>query len=208
MRGFLVILGGLFLLTMGSSLVWTGIRPFRPFRRALKLRAEQENGELIETVPNRGPGAKILRQIDTWACVSGCGACCKLGPMSSRPDIGEYLSEQDLETYKGMVGEDDWCINFDQEVRKCKIYETRPNFCQVSLPTFQAMYGIEEYEFVDFCGFCCREHITDVYGDSTEMDRFEDVLMSIEEERAQQDSKGDKDSKGSKEGAKSVEDDG
>jgi len=166
-----------------------------PFRRALKLKAEQKDGELIEIVPNRGPGADILRRIDTWACVSGCGACCKLGPMSSRPDIGEYLSDQDLETYKGMVGEDDWCINFDQEARKCKIYETRPSFCQVSLPTFQAMYGIKESEFVDFCGFCCREQITDVYGeDSAEMDSFEDVLidLSIDEERAQQDNEGDK----------------
>lgn len=30
---------------------------------------------------------EILRKIDEWACVKGCGACCKLGPLDSRPDL-------------------------------------------------------------------------------------------------------------------------
>lgn len=29
----------------------------------------------------------ILKKIDKWACVKNCGACCKLGPMDSRPDL-------------------------------------------------------------------------------------------------------------------------
>jgi hypothetical protein len=29
----------------------------------------------------------ILRRVDKWACVRNCGACCKLGPLDSRPDL-------------------------------------------------------------------------------------------------------------------------
>ena len=43
------------------------------------------------------------------------------------------------------------------------------------------MYGVAESEMNDFCAFCCREQITDTYGeDSKEMDSFEDVLESLE----------------------------
>ena len=126
------------------------------------------------------PQTEILRRIDSWACVSKCGACCKLGPLSSRPDLNEYLSEEDFERYKSMIGDDEWCVNFDKESRKCTIYEERPGFCTVALPTFQKMYGIEEEEFSDFCTFCCSEQITDVYGeDSDEMQNFQDVIIDL-----------------------------
>ena len=150
------------------------------------------DGDLIEIVPsNTTPRASILRRIDDWACVSGCGACCKLGPMSSRPDIGEYLTPEDLETYTSMVGDDDWCVNFDKVERKCPIYETRPTFCHVSLPTFKAMYDIQEADFSDFCSFCCREQISDVYGeDSEEMENFEDVLIDLSIEKGRKGGEG------------------
>ena len=50
----------------------------------------------------------ILRRIDKWACVKGCGACCKLGPLESRPDLASYLTTTELDLYKSMIGEDDW----------------------------------------------------------------------------------------------------
>jgi hypothetical protein len=43
------------------------------------------------------------------------------------------------------------------------------------------MFDIDEEDFSDFCAFCCREQITDTYGEnSDEMDRFESVLLQIE----------------------------
>jgi hypothetical protein len=34
----------------------------------------------------------------------------------------------------------------------------------------------------DFCAFCCREQISDVYGEeTTEMETFEDVIESLME---------------------------
>lgn len=30
-----------------------------------------------------------------------------------------------------MVGEDGWCIHFDTGGRRCRIYDTRPDFCRV-----------------------------------------------------------------------------
>lgn len=61
--------------------------------------------------------AVILRKIDRWACVKNCGACCKLGPLDSRPDLESYLTPSELSKYKSMVGPDDWCVNFDKATR-------------------------------------------------------------------------------------------
>ena len=88
----------------------------------------------------------ILRKVDKWACVKNCGACCKLGPMSSRPDLSSYLSPAELELYKSMIGEDEWCKNYDKASRMCTIYETRPGFCRVEPQKFKKMYEIEEEE--------------------------------------------------------------
>ena len=81
-----------------------------------------------------------------------------------------------------MIGPDDWCINFNKESKICNIYSDRPNFCRVDKSKFMKMYDIEDYEFGDFCSFCCREHITDVYGEeSKEMQRYEDVIKYLED---------------------------
>jgi Fe-S-cluster containining protein len=91
-------------------------------------------------------GDMILRRVDKWACVKNCGACCKLGPLDSRPELDTYLSPEELAKYESMVGADDWCINFDKESRMCKIYEDRPDFCRVEPKKFQKMYDVEEEE--------------------------------------------------------------
>jgi Fe-S-cluster containining protein len=88
----------------------------------------------------------ILRRVDKWACVKNCGACCKLGPLDSRPDLGTYLSPEELALYESMIGADDWCVNFDKQSRMCKIYDERPGFCRVEPKKFQKMYDIEEEE--------------------------------------------------------------
>jgi uncharacterized protein len=43
-----------------------------------------------------------------------------------------------------MIGDDDWCINYDKENRMCKIYETRPEFCVVDPRKFKTMFGVEQ----------------------------------------------------------------
>jgi Fe-S-cluster containining protein len=43
-----------------------------------------------------------------------------------------------------MIGEDDWCVNYDKDNRMCKIYETRPEFCVVDPRKFKTMFGVEQ----------------------------------------------------------------
>ena len=76
--------------------------------------------------------------------MKNCGACCKLGPIESRPQLKEYLNEIDYARYESLIGPDDWCKNFDQENRLCKVYDTRPDFCRVDSENFKKMYDIEE----------------------------------------------------------------
>ena len=116
-----------------------------------------------------GDNAMILKKIDRWACVKNCGACCKLGPLDSRPDLESYLTPAELSKYRSMVGADDWCVHFDQATRyeistislvslkpdvndhftfcsMCTVYDERPDFCRVEPRKFKTMYGIEEDE--------------------------------------------------------------
>ena len=125
----------------------------------------------------------ILRQVDKWACIRNCGACCKLGPLESRPDLDEYLDPEELKTYKSMIGPDDWCVNFDKKTRMCNIYDTRPDFCRVDPAKYKKMFKIEEEDFNDFCAFCCREQIGDVYGEnSSVMLKFEEVIAQLNDD--------------------------
>lgn len=108
----------------------------------------------------------------TWQCVKQCGACCHLDP-DQRPDLEEYLSTEELELYRSMVGEGGWCIHFDHKNRACRIYPERPRFCRVELESFRDMYDIEPHELNDFAIECCHQHIESIYGNkSLEMLRF------------------------------------
>lgn len=65
-----------------------------------------------------------------WQCISGCGACCRLDPALRGDDL-DCLDEEQRRLYLSMVGEDGWCIHFDTGGRRCRIYDTRPDFCRV-----------------------------------------------------------------------------
>lgn len=109
---------------------------------------------------------------ETWRCIENCGACCSLTP-EDRPDLEEYLTAAELAIYLEMVGEDGWCINYDKDTRKCTIYEQRPRFCRVNPHNFQDMYDIEREEFNEFAIACCRDQISEVYGNnSSEMKQY------------------------------------
>ncbi|MEM9772410.1 MAG: YkgJ family cysteine cluster protein [Cyanobacteria bacterium P01_D01_bin.73] len=116
-----------------------------------------------------------------WKCIEKCGACCYLEP-SDRPDLDAYLPPKDFQHYLSMVGEDGWCINFDRDKRRCKIYSDRPWFCRVDAQTFKEMFAIPESEMDEFAIECCYEQIGTVYGDrSPEMERYcEEVDLSVE----------------------------
>ncbi|BAQ63512.1 YkgJ family cysteine cluster protein [Geminocystis sp. NIES-3709] len=104
-----------------------------------------------------------------WLCVNNCGACCNLDPVD-RPNLDEYLTSSELEVYMSMVGDDGWCINYDQETRKCQIYDDRPRFCRVKPEVFLEKYGVPFNEFEEFAIDCCHQQIEGVYGeDSKEM---------------------------------------
>jgi Fe-S-cluster containining protein len=108
----------------------------------------------------------------TWQCVKQCGACCQLDP-GDRPDLEDYLSEDELALYRSLVGPDGWCIHFDPEYRECRIYPDRPSFCRVEAESFGRMFGIQPEELNDFAIECCQQQIEGVYGDrSLELMRF------------------------------------
>jgi uncharacterized protein len=112
----------------------------------------------------------------TWQCVKNCGACCQLDP-GDRPDLPEYLGGEELSLYLSLVGEDGWCIHFNQITRECGVYEDRPDFCRVQPDTFSRMFGIEPEELNGFAIDCCREQIEGVYGDrSLESICFEQAI--------------------------------
>ena len=102
-----------------------------------------------------------------------CGACCHLEPQE-RPGLEEYLSPDQLTHYLSLVGDDGWCINFDQTSRECRIYENRPRFCRVEPEIFWEMYQVDADEFNDFAIDCCHEQIEGVYGEDTvEMSNYQ-----------------------------------
>lgn len=112
----------------------------------------------------------------TWQCISNCGACCNLQP-EDRPELDQYLTPEQLQQYLSMVGEDGWCVNFEADSRRCKIYRDRPQFCRVQPDTFQAMYGIQADELNDFAIDCCHEQIESIYGEeSDEMEQFGNAI--------------------------------
>lgn len=107
-----------------------------------------------------------------WRCIENCGACCHLEP-SDRPDLDQYLTQEELTLYLSMVGEDGWCINYDHEHRKCTIYCDRPRFCRVKPDVFEEMFDIPLEEFEEFAIDCCHQQIEAVYGEeSEEMQRY------------------------------------
>ena len=105
----------------------------------------------------------------------------------------EYLTEDELTLYQSMIGEDEFCKHFDQKAKMCTIYDQRPSFCVVKPEKMKVMFDIDQEEINDFCAFCCREQISDHYGEESDvMERFEEVIASLrgdderdEEERSE-----------------------
>ena len=99
-----------------------------------------------------------------WQCIAGCGACCRLDP-ALRGDALDALSPEQRELYLSMVGEDGWCVHYDTGARRCRIYNERPDFCQVA--NLVALFGPAELGSDAGDGFaiaCCKQQIRSEYG--------------------------------------------
>lgn len=115
-----------------------------------------------------------------WHCIQGCGACCHLDP-SDRPDLHHYLTPHELDQYLSLVGQDGWCIHYDQATRQCQIYDQRPQFCRVQADTFEAMFGVLPEDLDEFAIGCCQEQIKGVYGaNSPELIRFMTAVEPVD----------------------------
>mmetsp|Transcript_22074 Transcript_22074/g.32047 ORF Transcript_22074/g.32047 Transcript_22074/m.32047 type:complete len:205 (-) Transcript_22074:117-731(-) len=122
-------------------------------------------------------GVHLIRR--KWACISNCGACCKLSPAGF-----EYLDrDEDKKILEDIMTADGWCKHFDQEQKICQIYEHRPWFCRTDDASMYVMFGIDDEEEADeFCTSCCQENIKDSYGDESEvLERFKAVIASLED---------------------------
>ena len=96
-----------------------------------------------------------------WKCVNGCGACCRLEP-ADRTEALEALDKSQKQQYLDMVNSDGWCKYFDTSLKTCKIYEDRPDFCNVKSLT--KLYGIPSEYGNSFAIQCCKQHIRSLYG--------------------------------------------
>jgi Fe-S-cluster containining protein len=88
--------------------------------------------------------------------------------------LADYLTPAELTHYLSLVGEDGWCVHYEQATRRCRIYADRPDFCRVQADTFERMFGIAAEELNDFAIACCEAQIDGVYGSpSEELTRFQ-----------------------------------
>eukprot|EP00899_Mesostigma_viride_P025415 jgi/Mesvir1/6058/Mv00791-RA.1 len=154
-------------------------------------RRNQRPGIVVCSSKKKAPGPKkvptaeikledlVLKRRASWACIKNCGACCYLKP--DERDLEEYLKDpEELKLYMSMVGEDGWCIHFDQRTRRCKIYDDRPRFCRVEPEVWKDMFGLEEYEMDSFACDCCVEQIGSVYGPrSKPMKTFKRTIQEL-----------------------------
>ncbi|MEB3235524.1 MAG: YkgJ family cysteine cluster protein [Cyanobacteriota bacterium] len=99
-----------------------------------------------------------------WQCIQGCGACCRLDP-ALRQEAIDLLSPQQQERYHSLVGEDGWCKHFDTGARRCRIYDNRPDFCQVA--NLVHLFGEADLGSTAGDAFaiaCCKQQIRSEYG--------------------------------------------
>ena len=86
----------------------------------------------------------------------------------------EALNALDLtqqKQYLELVLPDGWCRHFDKSNKKCKIYESRPYFCNVK--NLSKLFLINPNHIDEFAIKCCKQQIQDIYGPRSKvMKRF------------------------------------
>jgi Fe-S-cluster containining protein len=116
----------------------------------------------------------MSRSIPRWRCVQGCGACCRLDP-ERRPEALALLNEEQSRAYLAMVGPDGWCIHYDTGGHRCRIYDSRPDFCRVE--TILSLIGAEGEAAEALAIRFCQEQIrSESGGRGKVMRRFQRAL--------------------------------
>lgn len=146
-------------------------RKVRPLEEA--LRPPSQEIEMRKQQPEKP------KRVVRWRCATGCGACCKLdkGPEFPTPDEIFADHPDQLQLYKGMIGPDGWCTNYDKSNRTCNIYQDRPFFCRVEPKVFDEFFGVPRNRFDREACSACVDNIKMVYGeDSAELVNFKHVI--------------------------------
>jgi Fe-S-cluster containining protein len=93
---------------------------------------------------------------ELWRCISACGSCCRLDP-SLRSEALEALSPQQRATYLALVGPDGWCVHYDTGGQRCRIYDTRPDFCRID--ALVELFGQQQEDGNALAIACCKQQI-------------------------------------------------
>ena len=113
---------------------------------------------------------------NNWTCIENCGACCKLAPQE-RIEALSVLDLDQQKKYLELVLPDGWCKYFDKSNKKCKVYEARPNFCNVKY--LSKLFFINQQNIDEFAIKCCKQQIKHIYGTrSKTMKRFTRSIRS------------------------------
>ncbi len=116
------------------------------------------------STPPSPRGGTHLASEQHWQCISGCGACCRLDP-ALRQDAIDTLQPEQQQRYRELVGADGWCVHFDTGRRNCRIYEDRPDFCQVTnLLQLHGVGPLGSPQADSFAIACCQQQIRAEYG--------------------------------------------
>jgi len=135
---------------------------------------------LIGCVPSQRWG--IVKPKPSWSCIHQCGACCRLAP-EERQEALDVLSEEQRKLYLEMVGPDGWCRHYDSGGRRCRIYSTRPDFCDVR--HLSKLFGVSVDQADAFAISCCKQQIRSIYGGrSKELRRFKRSMNQLEQGNA------------------------
>ena len=109
-----------------------------------------------------------------WRCIQGCGSCCRLDP-ELRPEALALLDEDQSRTYLAMVGDDGWCIHYDTGGQRCRVYDSRPEFCRVD--TIMNLVGAQgEAAEALAIRFCQQQIRSESGGRGKVMRRFQRAL--------------------------------
>ena len=109
-----------------------------------------------------------------WRCIQGCGSCCRLDP-ELRPEALALLDEDQSRTYLAMVGDDGWCVHYDTGGQRCRVYDSRPEFCRVD--TIMNLVGAQgEAAEALAIRFCQQQIRSESGGRGKVMRRFQRAL--------------------------------
>ena len=130
-----------------------GMTEFGPLPSDRAAPRQLDSSLPLERAPAKGQ--------ELWRCIAGCGSCCRLDP-ALRAEALAALDPDQQATYRAMVGEDGWCIHYDTGGCRCRIYDTRPDFCRVE--SLIGLFGQGGGDGNALAIACCKQQIRSEHG--------------------------------------------